>query len=233
VALLQFRDIDAVWANHHFLAYASAAVTWEDISTAVKEAFIPPDTVTRLKWDWESLPIKGGKCVSAFNECFRVLQHHLEPHVPLSDERLRDSYQFKLESNPEECKALIETLCNQLAASLNNVMDHVFRVNATLNSKKQPMSTTHKKMEGKQSEGSGSSGGGGSNDWSCYACGEVGHPVQTCSNKEKVLAAWREKKLANDKKGSDEKQKERTDRQRGSCGGRKHGGNGVRGGGTQ
>jgi hypothetical protein len=232
-ALLQFRDKAAVWANHRFPAYASAGVTWEDFTTAVKEAFIPPDAVTRLKRDWESLRIKGGERVSAFNERFRVLRHQLEPHAPLSDERLRDSYQFKLETNPEASKALIEKLGNQPTASLNDVMDHVSRVDAMLNSKKQSISTTLKRMEGKQREDGGGSGGGGSNDRSCYACGEVGHPARTCPNKEKVLAAWREKKLANDKKGSGEKQKERADRRRGSRGGRKKGGNGGGGGGKQ
>jgi hypothetical protein len=54
-ALLQFRDKAAVWANHRFPAHASAGVAWKDFSVAVKEAFIPPDTVTRLKRDWESL----------------------------------------------------------------------------------------------------------------------------------------------------------------------------------
>jgi hypothetical protein len=153
----------------------------------------------------------------------------LEPHAPLSDERLRDSYQFKLESSPEASKALIEKLGNQPTVSLNDVIEHVSRVDAMLNSKKQPTSTTLKKMEGKQKEG----GGGGSNDRSCYACGKVGHPARTCPNKEKVLAAWREKKLANDKKGSDEKEKERADRRRGSRGSRKKGGNGGGGGGKQ
>jgi hypothetical protein len=185
--------------------------------------------VTRLKRDWESLRIKGGERVSAFNERFRVLRHQLEPHAPLSDERLLDSYQFKLESNPEASKALIEKLGNQPTASLNDVMEHVSRVDAMLNSKKQPMSTTLKKMEGKQKEGSG----GGSNDRSCYACGEVGHPARTCPNKEKVLAAWREKKSAKDKKGADKKEKGKEERRRGSRGGRKKGGNGGGGGGKQ
>jgi hypothetical protein len=56
-ALLQFRDKVAVWANHCFPAYASTGVTWEDFSAAVKEAFIPPDAVTRLNRNWESLRI--------------------------------------------------------------------------------------------------------------------------------------------------------------------------------
>jgi hypothetical protein len=89
-ALLQFRDKAAVWANHRFLLDPSAGVAWEDFSAAVKEAFIPPDTVTRLKWDWDSFCMKGGERVSAFNERFRVLRHQLEPHAPLCDERLRD-----------------------------------------------------------------------------------------------------------------------------------------------
>jgi hypothetical protein len=89
-ALLQVRDMAAVWANHQFPAHASAGVAWEDFSAAVKEAFIPPDAVTRLKRNGESLYIKGGKHVSGFNECFRVLRHQLDPHAPLCDERLRD-----------------------------------------------------------------------------------------------------------------------------------------------
>ena len=50
--LLQFDDNAAVWANHWFPAHASADIAWEDFSAAVKEAFIPPDAVTRLKRDW-------------------------------------------------------------------------------------------------------------------------------------------------------------------------------------
>jgi hypothetical protein len=88
-------------------------------------------------------------------------------------------------------------------------MDHVSRVDAMLNTKKQPISTTIKRMEGKQREDGGCSGGGGSNDRSCYACGAVGHPAWTSPHKEKALAVWREKKPANDTNGSDEKQKER------------------------
>jgi hypothetical protein len=45
-ALLRFCDKAAIWANHRVPAYASAAVTWGDFSTAVKEAFIPPNAVT-------------------------------------------------------------------------------------------------------------------------------------------------------------------------------------------
>jgi hypothetical protein len=69
-ALLQFRDKAAVWANHWSPAHASAGIAWEDFSATVKEAFIHPDAVTRLKRDWESPRIKGGKRVSAFNERF-------------------------------------------------------------------------------------------------------------------------------------------------------------------
>jgi hypothetical protein len=58
-ALLQFRDKAAVWGNHRFPAHTSAGVAWEDFSAAVKEAFIPPEALTRLKRDWESLCIKG------------------------------------------------------------------------------------------------------------------------------------------------------------------------------
>jgi len=73
MALLQFRKKAAVWANHRFLAHASAGVAWEDFSAAVKEAFIPPNAVTRLNWDWELLRIKGGGSVSGFNVCFGVI----------------------------------------------------------------------------------------------------------------------------------------------------------------
>ena len=109
----------------------------------------------------------------------------MKHHVPLSDERLHDLYQFKLESNPEASKALIEKSGNQPTASLNDVMEHLSRVDAMLNSKKQSMSTMLKKKEGKPKEGSS----GGSSDWSCYTYGEVGHPTWTCPNKEIVLAA--------------------------------------------
>jgi hypothetical protein len=105
--------------------HASTGIAWEDFSATVREVFIPPDTVNRLKLDWELLQIKGGEHVSACDERFRVLRRQLEPHVPLSDERLRDSYQFKLESNPEASKALIEKLGNQSTALLNDVMEHV------------------------------------------------------------------------------------------------------------
>jgi hypothetical protein len=44
------------------------------------------------------------------------------------------------------------------------------------------------------------------------AFGKVGHLAWTCPKKEKVLAESTEKKLANDKQGSDEKEKERADR---------------------
>jgi hypothetical protein len=81
--------------------------------------------VIRLKGNWESLRIKGGACVSAFNEHFRVLCHQLDPHTPLSDEHLLNSYQFKLNSNPKVLKALIEKLGNQPAVSLNDIMEHV------------------------------------------------------------------------------------------------------------
>jgi hypothetical protein len=72
-ALLQFRDQVAVWANHWFPAHPSAGVAWEDFSATVKEAFIPPDAVSRLKQDWQSLRIKVGERVSALNEPFRVV----------------------------------------------------------------------------------------------------------------------------------------------------------------
>jgi hypothetical protein len=124
-ALLKFRDKGAVWANHRFPVHASTGIAWEDFSATVREAFIPPDTVNRPKLDWELLQIKGGERVSAWDERFRVLRRQLEPHVPLSDECLRDSYQFKLESNPEASKALIEKLGNQSTALLNDVMEHV------------------------------------------------------------------------------------------------------------
>jgi len=157
-----------------------------------------------------------------------VLRHQLEPHAPLSDERLRDSYQVKLESNPEGSKAMIEKLGSQPAVSLNNVMEHVSRVDAMLNNKKPPTQVTFKCMEGKPREG----GGGGSNDRCCYACGEVGHPARTCPNKEKVLAAWKEKKVAANK-GIATKEKEKEERRRGSCGSRKQGGYRAGGGGKQ
>jgi len=51
VALLQCHNQAAVWVNHPFAVHASAGVAWEDLSTPVKEAFIPPNAVTRLKHD--------------------------------------------------------------------------------------------------------------------------------------------------------------------------------------
>jgi len=87
-ALLQFRDKPAVWADHRFPAYASVCVAWEDFSAAVNEVFIPIDAVAKLERDWESLLINGGEHGSTFNEYFEVLGHQLEPHAPLSDERL-------------------------------------------------------------------------------------------------------------------------------------------------
>jgi hypothetical protein len=69
-AALQFRDKAAVWANHCFPAYASTGVRWEDFSGTVKEAFIPPDAVTWLKGNGESLQINGGEGVSALNKRF-------------------------------------------------------------------------------------------------------------------------------------------------------------------
>jgi hypothetical protein len=187
VALLKFCDKTAVWANHGFLVHASAGVAWEDFSAAVKEAFIPPDAVTRLKQDWESLCMKGGERASSFDEGFRVLRHQLEPHAPLSVKLLRDSYQFKLESNPEVSMASIEKLESQPTASLNDVMEHVSQVDAMLNSKQPPRHVTVKPMDGKQREGSG----GGSHDWCCYPCGEVGHSSCMCPNKENVVVRWR------------------------------------------
>jgi hypothetical protein len=148
----------------------------------------------------------------------------LESHAPLSDKRLCNSFQFKLESNPETSSALIEKLGNQPTASLNDVMEHIIRVDAMLNSKKHPTSTMLKTMEGKQRKD-----GGGSHDRSCYVCGKLGHPIRICPNQGMVLAAWSEKKLANDEKGSDEKQKERSIRRRGSHGGHKNGGDAGRG----
>jgi hypothetical protein len=189
VALLHFRDKAAVWANHNFPVYACADVTWEDFSATVKEAFIPPDAVTRLKRNWESLGIKGGKHMSAFNQCFQLLRHKLEPHVPLFDKCHSNSYQFKLERNPEASKPLIEKLGNQPTVSLNDYMEHVSAVDAMLHSKAHPMWTMHKTMDGKQRENGSSGGcGGGRNDWCCYACSAVGHPTWTGPNKEKASA---------------------------------------------
>jgi hypothetical protein len=70
VALLLFRDPAAVWAKNHHPAYASTGITLDDFSAAVKEVCTPPDMVTRLKHDWDSLRMNGGQRVSAFNEWF-------------------------------------------------------------------------------------------------------------------------------------------------------------------
>jgi len=137
-AFLQFRGKAAVRANHRFPAHASAGLAWEDFSATVKEAFIPPDALTRLERDWESLPVKVGQRVSAFNEHFRVFRHQLEPHAPPSNECLRNSYQFKLESNLEASKALFEKLGSRPSVSLNDVMERISRLNAMRNSK-QPL----------------------------------------------------------------------------------------------
>jgi hypothetical protein len=172
--------------------------------------------------------MKGGERASSFDEGFRVLRHQLEPKAPLSVKLLRDSYQFKLESNPEASMASIEKLESQPTASLNDIMEHVSQVDAMLNSKQPPRQVTVEPMDGKQREG----GGGGSHDWCCYPCGEVGHSSCMCPNKENILAAWKEKNGAANK-DTGKKEKKMEERRRGSHGGRKKCGSGGRGGGKQ
>jgi len=63
-------------------------------------------------------------------------------------------------------------------------------------------------------------------------CGEVGHPAHMCPTKEKVLAAWKEKKVAVNK-GTEKQEKEKEERCRGFSGSRKKGGYRGGGGGKQ
>jgi hypothetical protein len=114
--------------------------------------------------------------------------------------------------NPQASKSLIEKLGIQPTVLLNDVIEHMYRVDAMLNSKKQPTLTLLMKMQGKQKVGSSH----GSSDRSCYVCGKVGHSARTCRNKEKVLAVCIEKESANDKKDSDEKEKENVEKRCGS-----------------
>jgi hypothetical protein len=73
--------------------------------------------------------------------------------MPLSDERLLESNIFNRKHNTEEPKTLIEKLGNQCTASINDVMEQVCRVHVMHGSRNQPMSTTIKKVEGKQKAG--------------------------------------------------------------------------------
>jgi len=91
----------------------------------------------------------GGDCISTAYECFQVLRHQLYPNVELSNTLLCNSYPFKLESHKEASKASIETLGNQPTVSLNDIMEHLSRVDAMLNFKKQPMKVTFERMKGK------------------------------------------------------------------------------------
>jgi len=184
-AQLQLCAIPAVWANHLFLVHASAGIAWEDIPATFNEAVIPPDAVTRLNQNRESLQIASHNLDSTFPECFQVLWHQLEFQAPLSDERCLESYLFNLENNPKVSLAMIEKVSGQSTVSFNNVMEHVSPADAMLNSNKQPTQVTSKRIEGKQGEGVGK----GSNDLCCYACREVGHPTCTCAAMQNVLAA--------------------------------------------
>ena len=53
IALLSCCDRAAIWANQNVPVDESAGIVWEDFSTTVKEACVPPDTETRLECDWE------------------------------------------------------------------------------------------------------------------------------------------------------------------------------------
>ena len=199
-------------ANLRFPVHTSAGVAREDFSTAVNDAFIYRYTLPRLKWDWESLRIKGGECRSTFIEHCELFWHRGDPHAPLSNKCLRDSQLFKVECNPDVSKAFIEILGSQPRAWCNNIMKHVSPQHAMLISNKQLMHMTIKRMDGKQREG----GGRRSNYWCCYACGEVGHNICTCLNKEKVLDTSKETNTAVNK-GTDMKEKEKEWRRGSLC----------------
>jgi len=145
-ALHQFCDTSVVWANWRFPVHTSAGVAWDDISAAVRVGFIPLDAMTRLKREWEYLQIYGGKCVSTDNECFWLLRHELEIHVQLSNKRICDSYQFNHLSSPEVSKAGIEKLESEPTALVNDVMEHISRVDAMFNSRRQPSQVTVEPM---------------------------------------------------------------------------------------
>ena len=228
VALLLLCDKAWVWDNHRFPAHGSAGVAWEHFSAGVRETVIPPNAVTWSIWDWERLQINSGKCVSTFNEHVWELRHQLEPHAPLSDECLRDSYQLTLDSNPEVSKALIDKLGSQPTASLNDGLENVSRVDARLNSNMQSTQVTFNRMEVTYREG----GGWEINNWCCYAYGEVVHPTHTCPNKEKVMAAWQAKKAAT-KEATEMKEKANKEGCRGSHGSHKKEGYTGGGGGKQ
>jgi len=83
---------------------------------------------------------------------------------------------------------------------------------------------TLKRMERKPRE----HGAVGSNDRRCYTCGEVGHPARKFPNREKVLVAWKVKK-ATSNKGTEQNEKGKHERRRGSHSGHKKGGYGGRG----
>lgn len=150
MALLQFCNQAAVWADHHFLVHQITGVTWEDFSATVMKASIPPNAKTRLKWNSELLRIKRGKCPSALTQCFQVLWKQLKPDAPLSIECHHNSTQFKLESDPELFNTLMEKSGNQPTSWPKEVMEHIFWVDTILHSKKQPMLMTHLIMEGNQ-----------------------------------------------------------------------------------
>jgi len=226
--LLLFCDKAAVWANHQFAAHASAGEAWEDFPPAVKPAFIPPDGATSLIQDWESLWIKSHERVTTFNQSFRVLQHQLEPHAPLSDKCIGNSYQLKLKSNPKASSTLIEKLGSQPTVSLNNIMEHVSRVDAMLNSLMQIVEVTCGRMKRKQINCSGR----GSYNRCCYVTGEVGHTVHTFPNKEKFFVTSKEKKVAKNK-WMETKEKQNQESRRQSHGSRTNCGYGGAGGGHQ
>ena len=157
-----------------------------------------------------------------------MIQHLLVPHAPLSDKRLRDSYQFNPESYPEGSKVLVEKLGSQPAVSLNEVVQHISQLYAMPNSQNEPMQVTFTRLADKQTAG----GAGGNNDWCCYTWGAVGHPARTCWIPEQVLAAWKDNNLAANK-CTQMNQKKTEERHRGSCGGGKKGGYRGGGGATQ
>ena len=132
------RQLDnnaAVLANPQFQAYASAGVAWECFPTAVKGAFIPPNTVTRLKMEWESPQIKQGKYILTLTECFWVHECQLELHVPLCNEHLYDPSQLSLETNQDVSTGLNEKLESQPSVSHNEIVEHVSQGDAMPNSK--------------------------------------------------------------------------------------------------
>jgi hypothetical protein len=111
-------------------------------------------------------------------------------------------------------------------------MKHVFQQIAKLYNRKQIRPTTLTKMQDKLTSGGGRSSGS-NGECSCSLNSEMGHPAQTCLNKETVLAICRETKSGNDKMDSDRKENKKAGNRTSCHDGHKNGVNRGRGGGKQ